>query len=162
MPLAVVSRRRHARVRGALPLLVIHLVRDSGPALGSLPPGRMTLSPWSFPDERMTIFRILVALRTRDPNRALACAAAWDPGSVPPRRHVIAAWAQIRVGTAIAQLCADELDWSGGRPLSSGRQIISVPTTLTTSEYKVAAATARPWRSFRRAGQRAAAPDWLR
>src|SRR5215469_16543675 len=33
----------------------------------SLPPGRMTLSPWSFPDERMTIFRISVALRTGDP-----------------------------------------------------------------------------------------------
>lgn len=76
----------------------------------SLPPGRMTLSPWSFPDERMAIFRISVALRTGDPKRALACAAAWDPDAVPPRPHVIAAWAQIRVAAAIARLATDELE----------------------------------------------------
>ena len=76
----------------------------------SLPPGRMTLSPWSFPDERMTIFRISVALHTGDPKRALVCAAAWDPGPVPPKPHVIAAWAQIRAGAAIARITTDELE----------------------------------------------------
>lgn len=79
-------------------------------AAASLPPGRMTLSPWSFPDERMTIFRISVALHTGDPKRALVCAAAWNPGSVPPRPHVIAAWAQIRAGAAIARISTGELE----------------------------------------------------
>ena len=85
-------------------------MRLADETVASLPPGRMTLSPWSFPDERMTIFRISVALRTGDPDRALTCAAAWDPGPVPPRQHVTAAWAQIRTGAAIAMLCTGELD----------------------------------------------------
>jgi hypothetical protein len=75
-----------------------------------LAPGQVTLSPWSFPDERMTIFRISVALGTGDMPRALASAAAWDPGSVPSRPHVTAAWAQIRAGAAIARLRTGELD----------------------------------------------------
>lgn len=69
----------------------------------------MTLSPWSFPEERMTIFRISVALGTEEPRQALAAAAGWDPGADAGRPHVTAAWAQIRAA-AIARVRTDALD----------------------------------------------------
>ena len=75
-----------------------------------LPPAQLTTSPWSFPSERMTIFRVSVALRTGDPDGALLAAsrtsAAWDPDGP----HVPAAWAQIRIGTGIACVLRDEPD----------------------------------------------------
>jgi hypothetical protein len=75
----------------------------------ALSAGQLTLSPWSFPEERMTIFRLSVALATHDPQRALQAAAAtsadWKSGP-----HVPAAWAQVRVGAGIAHLLQDELD----------------------------------------------------
>jgi hypothetical protein len=67
-------------------------------------------SPWSFPPERMTIFRLSVALHTGDLNGALLTASetgmAWDPAGP----HVPAAWAQIRIGAGIACLLKDEPD----------------------------------------------------
>jgi hypothetical protein len=75
----------------------------------TLPAGQLTLSPWSFPEERMTIFRLSVALAIHDPQRALqaatATAADWTSGP-----HVPAAWAQIRIGAGIAHLLQNELD----------------------------------------------------
>ncbi len=76
----------------------------------ALPPGHMTLSPWSFPLERMTMFRLSVALGSGDPDGALDAAAGWDTWWSPGRPQIQAAWAQIRVGAAIAQLRKDALD----------------------------------------------------
>jgi hypothetical protein len=72
--------------------------------------GQMTLSPWSFPAERMTTFRISVALATCEPDKALAAAVAWGTSQDHGRPCVRAAWAQIRIGTAIAQLSMGALD----------------------------------------------------
>lgn len=67
-------------------------------------------SPWSFPPDRMTIFRVSVALHTGDPDGALLAAseagATWNADGP----HVPAAWAQIRVGAGIACLLKDEPD----------------------------------------------------
>jgi hypothetical protein len=69
-----------------------------------------TVSPWSFPPERMTIFRLAVALGTGDPGAALRAAAGtsavWEPGGP----HVPAAWAQIRICAGIAHLLRDEIE----------------------------------------------------
>ena len=76
----------------------------------SLPTANASPSPWSFPSERMTIFRLSVALHTGDLDTALTAAsdsgAAWDPDGP----HVPAAWAQIRIGAGIACLLKDEPD----------------------------------------------------
>src|SRR5262249_52310365 len=74
-----------------------------------LPAAQATSSPWSFPPERMTIFRMSVTLQTGDPDGALLAAsnvsASWSDGA-----HVPAAWAQIRIGAGIACLLKDEPD----------------------------------------------------
>ena len=75
-----------------------------------LPPGQMTHSPWSFPDERMTIFRVSVALGTGDPGLALTAAATWNPALASPGPHITAAWAQIRAAAAIARIRTGALD----------------------------------------------------
>lgn len=79
-------------------------------AATAVPANQDTLSPWAFPPERMTIFRLAVALGTGDPDAALRAAAgtaaAWDPDGP----HVPAAWAQIRVCAGIAHLMKDELE----------------------------------------------------
>jgi hypothetical protein len=75
-----------------------------------LPPGQMTASPWSFRDERMTIFRASVALGTGDPELALTAAATWNPASASPGPHATAAWAQIRAAAAIARIRTGALD----------------------------------------------------
>jgi hypothetical protein len=72
--------------------------------------GEMTLSPWSFPGERMTAFRISVALAAAAPAEALAIAVASETGQDFSRPCNRAAWAQIRVGAAIAQLSMGALD----------------------------------------------------
>lgn len=75
-----------------------------------LVPGLLTLSPWSFPDERMTMFRIAFALTMDDPARAFTASTGWRPDPVSGRPYVTAAWAQIRVGAAIARLQQGALD----------------------------------------------------
>jgi hypothetical protein len=74
-----------------------------------LPAAQATPSPWSFPPERMTIFRLSVTLHTGDPDGALLAASevrpSWSDGA-----HVPAAWAQIRIGAGIAYLLKDEPD----------------------------------------------------
>lgn len=71
---------------------------------------QVTASPWSFPPERMTIFRLSVALHTGELDAALRAASeagmAWNPAGP----HVPAAWAQIRIGAGIACLLKDEPD----------------------------------------------------
>lgn len=89
----------------------MRLAEDTAAAMVS---GQATLSPWSFPPERMTIFRISVALAMDNPSRALASAAGWNPDPVPGRPCVTAAWAQIRIGAAIARLGQDALDGIAG------------------------------------------------
>jgi hypothetical protein len=74
------------------------------------PPSQMTPSPWSFPDERMTIFRVSVALGTGDPGLALTAATTWNPALAAPGPHVTAAWAQIRAAAAIARIRTGALD----------------------------------------------------
>ncbi len=92
------------------PARAITAMRLAEDIAGNLPPGQITLSPWSFPEERMAIFRISVALGTGDNDQALAAASAWDASAVAGRPHVTAAWAQIRVGAAIARLGQGALD----------------------------------------------------
>lgn len=74
------------------------------------PVNQLATSPWSFPPELMTIFRLSVALRTGDPDGALHAASGttrtWDPDEP----HVPAAWAQIRIGAGMACLLKDEPD----------------------------------------------------
>jgi len=85
-------------------------MRYAEEAATAVPTGQVTLSPWSFPDERMTIFRVSVALGTHDPAGALRAAADWDTDQATARPYVQAAWAQIRVGAGIAHLLTDSLD----------------------------------------------------
>ncbi len=84
--------------------------RQAEEVSASLTAGMMTASPWSFPSERMTIFRVSVALRTGDPDDALSAAATSAEDWTADGTHVPAAWAQTRVGAAIAHLLKDELD----------------------------------------------------
>jgi hypothetical protein len=88
----------------------LNAMRQAEETYASLPPGQMTPSPWSFPDERMTIFRVSVALGTGDPDLALTAAATWNPALTSSRPHVTAAWAQIRAAAAIARIRTGALD----------------------------------------------------
>lgn len=85
-------------------------MRQAGDMGAAWPTGVVSLSPWSFPPERMTIFRLSVALRTGDPASALTAASGtadtWDADG----QHVPAAWAQIRIGAAIACMLKGEPD----------------------------------------------------
>ncbi len=85
-------------------------MRHAEESAALLPTTQATASPWSFPEQRMTIFRLSVALHTGDPDEALRIAATTDPSWSPDGPHVPAAWAQIRIGGAIAWLLKDEPD----------------------------------------------------
>ncbi len=91
-----------SRVRAAM--------RHAEERAAMLPTVPVMPSPWSFPPDRMTIFRLSVALHTGDPDGALLAAsgagATWDPGGA----HVPAAWAQIKVGAGIACLLKGDPD----------------------------------------------------
>lgn len=76
----------------------------------ALPTGQLTPSPWSFPPERMTIFRLSVALHTGDPDAALLIASGVPAARKQDGLQVPAAWAQIRIGAAMACLLKDEPD----------------------------------------------------
>jgi hypothetical protein len=85
-------------------------MRHAEEQAASLATAQVTASPWSFPPERMTIFRLSVALHTGDLDAALRAGSetgiTWDPAGP----HVPAAWAQIRIGAGIACLLKDEPD----------------------------------------------------
>jgi hypothetical protein len=90
-----------------------------------LPAAQSALSPWSFPPERMTIFRLSVTLHTGDPDGALAAASdvspSWSDGA-----HVPAAWAQIRIGAGIACLLKDEPEGA----VEQVRPVLDLPSGL--------------------------------
>ena len=90
-----------------------------------LPAAQATPSPWSFPPERMTIFRLSVTLHTGDPDGALLAASdvstSWSDGARVP-----AAWAQIRIGAGIACLRKDEPDGA----VEQVRPVLDLPSGL--------------------------------
>jgi hypothetical protein len=67
-------------------------------------------SPWSFPSQRLAIFRLSVLLQTGDPDAALAAADAADAAWAAGESYIPGTWAQIRIGAAIAWLAKDSLD----------------------------------------------------
>src|SRR5215813_5656062 len=85
-------------------------MRHAEDLAAALPAWQVSPSPGSFPPERMTLFRLSVALHTGDPDSVLLGAAgtsaAWDAEGP----HVPAAWAQIRIGAGIARMLKDEPD----------------------------------------------------
>jgi hypothetical protein len=109
----------------------------------AIPASRASPSPWSFPPERMRIFRLSVALRTGDPAGALRAAdgtsATWDPDLA----HVPAAWAQIRIGAGIACMLKGEPDGAaeqvrGVFDLPQGLRIATVTGWLADLDRRLA------------------------
>lgn len=92
------------RSRAKITLARAEMIADA------LPGADTGTSPWSFPAERQTIFALSVALRTGDTNGALRAAAAADQGWATGDPHIPGAWAQVRIGAAIAHLLTDSLD----------------------------------------------------
>jgi hypothetical protein len=118
-------------------------MRHAEEQAAALPATQVTRSPWSFPPERMTIFRLTVALYTGDPDSALLTASSvgtsWDDGGP----HVPAAWAQIRIGAGIACLLKDEPDGAAElvRPmldLPPGLRVATVTGFLSKLEKRLA------------------------
>jgi hypothetical protein len=72
-------------------------------------------SAWSFSRGRQAIFALSVCLHTGDPDGALRAAekadAYWDAGG----GKVMATWAQVRAGAAMAYLLKDSLDGAAGQ-----------------------------------------------
>ena len=108
-----------------------------------LPAAPVTLSPWSFPPERMAIFRMSVPLYTGDPDGALLVTS--DVGTTwnPDGQHVPAAWAQTRIGAGIACLLKDEPDGTAEqvRPmldLPPGLRISTVTDFLADLDRRLA------------------------
>jgi hypothetical protein len=101
-------------------------MRQADEAGSNLPAGVVSLSPWSFPPERLTIFRLSVALRTGDPGSALSAASGAAETSDSDGQHVPAAWAQIRIGAAIACMLRDEPDGAAEHV----RPVFAMPTGL--------------------------------
>ena len=101
-------------------------MRQAEQSAAALPATQVTASPWSFPEERMTIFRLSVALHTGDPDSALRDAAAAGASWSPVGPHVPAAWAQIRIGGAIACMLKDEPDGA----VDQVRPVLALPPEL--------------------------------
>lgn len=73
-------------------------------------PSRQDGSPWSFPSQRLAIFRLSVLLQTGDPDSALRAADAADAAWAAGESYIPGTWAQVRIGAAIAWLAKDSLD----------------------------------------------------
>jgi hypothetical protein len=109
----------------------------------SLPAGEVSPSPWSFPPDRMTIFRLSVALYTGNPDGALEVASAVDPCWHGAGPHVPAAWAQTRIGAGIARVLKDEPDGAAEEvqpvfSLPPERRIATVTGWLTDLDRRLA------------------------
>jgi transcriptional regulator with XRE-family HTH domain len=87
---------------------------------------QVSSSPWSFPAERMTIFRVSVALHTGELDAALLAADEVGPAWNPNGPYVPAAWAQIRIGAGIACLLKDAPDGAGEQV----RPVLDLPPGL--------------------------------
>jgi hypothetical protein len=120
-------------------------MRHAEEQAAALPAAQVTPSPWSFPPERMTIFRLSVALHTGDPDGALLAASnvttAWNSDG----QHVPAAWAQTRIGAGIACLLKDEPDGAAEqvRPmldLPPGLRVATVTGWLADLDRRLAGA----------------------
>jgi transcriptional regulator with XRE-family HTH domain len=68
------------------------------------------VSAWSFPPARMAVFAQSVARHTGDPDTALSAAADAEARWAAGDPRVVATWAQIRLGAAMAHLDKDDLD----------------------------------------------------
>ncbi len=124
-------------------------MRQAEEAATGLPAVQDAVSPWSFPPERMTIFRLAVAVGTGDPAAALRAAAGTSPVWEPGGPHVPAAWAQIRICAGIAHLLRDDLD-------GTAEQI--TPMLALPPEFRIATVTG--WLAD--LGQRLSAPRFAR
>lgn len=91
------ARRAHEALRRAEETAAI-TAPDSG------------VSAWSFPTPRQAIFALSVATFTGDTATALRAAAQADAAWHSGEPRVLATWAQIRVGAAIAHLVEGSLD----------------------------------------------------
>ena len=119
-------------------------MRHAEEQAAALPAAQVTASPWSFPPERMTIFRLSVTLNTGDPDGALLAASEVGPSWEPAGAHVPAAWAQIRIGAGIACLLKDEPDGTAEqvRPmldLPPGLRVATVTGWLGDLDRRLAA-----------------------
>jgi len=76
----------------------------------ALSTGTHDASVWSFPPGRQALFSLSVALHTGDAGRALRAAATAEAGWTAGAPKVLATWAQVRAGAAMAYLILDSLD----------------------------------------------------
>ena len=83
-------------------------------------------SVWSFPRGRQAIFALNVCVHIGDPEAALRAAADadayWEGGGI----RVIATWAQVRAGAAMAYLLKDSLDGAAAQL----RPVLELPPEL--------------------------------
>jgi hypothetical protein len=107
-----------ARARAAM--------RHAEHTAAALPGVHASASPWSFPEERMTIFRLSVALHAGSPDDALREAWSASMNSSPTGQQVPAAWAQIRTAGAIACVLKDEPDGA----VELVRPVLALPPDL--------------------------------
>jgi hypothetical protein len=85
-------------------------LRQAERAAGALSAGRHSASVWSFPPGRQALFSLSVALHTDDAAGALRAAATAEAGWTAGAPKVLATWAQVRAGAAMAYLMLDSLD----------------------------------------------------
>ena len=76
-------------------------------ALSISPPGA---SVWSFPSDRQALFSLSIAIHTGDAAGALRAAATAEASWRSGAPKVLATWAQVRAGTAMAYLMLDSFD----------------------------------------------------
>lgn len=102
------------------------------------------VSAWSFPTGRQAIFALSVATEIGDAKAALRAAEVADSGWAAGEPKVLANWAQIRVGAAMAHLANDSLD---------GTIEEVTPVFALTPEFRVSTVTAYMARLCRRLDQ---------
>jgi hypothetical protein len=90
-------------------------LRDAQDAASRLPTGDSGLSTWSCPASRQALYALSVAIRLRDPDRALCAAemadAAWASGAP----WLYGVWSLIRIGAGIAYVMKGDLESAAGQ-----------------------------------------------
>lgn len=84
-------------------------------AAEALSTGTHGASLWSFPPGRQAVFSLSVALHTGDAAGALRAAETAEAGWTSGAPKVLATWAQVRAGAAMAYLMLDSLDGAVGQ-----------------------------------------------